>query len=59
MRAVGFGKGDWYEDLIALTGPVDIAYRPVINEYRGRRNVQVHLVDWRLSEQPALTASNG
>jgi single-stranded-DNA-specific exonuclease len=59
MRAVGFGKGEWYEELIALAGPIDIAYRPVINEFRGRRNVEMHLVDWRLSEQPALAASKG
>ncbi|MEX0819915.1 MAG: single-stranded-DNA-specific exonuclease RecJ [Pirellulaceae bacterium] len=59
LRAVGFGKGDWYEELTTLAGPIDIAYRPVINEFRGRRNVEMHLVDWRLSQQPALAASNG
>ena len=59
MRAVGFGKGEWYEQLIALAGSIDIAYRPVINEFRGRRNVEMHLVDWRLSEQPALATSSG
>lgn len=57
LRAVGFGKGEWYEDLTNLSGPIDIAYRPVINEYRGFRNVEMHLVDWRLSQQPALAPS--
>ena len=35
------------DELAQLTGPFDIAYRPVINEFRGRRNVELHLVDWR------------
>lgn len=57
MRAMGFGHGEWMDDLIAVEGPIDIAYRPVINEFRGRRNVEIHLVDWRLSQQPALAGS--
>jgi single-stranded-DNA-specific exonuclease len=57
MRAIAFGHGDWLEDLLAVEGTIDIAYRPVINEYRGRRNVEMHLVDWRLSQQPALIDS--
>ena len=57
LRAIAFGHGDWQDDLIAAGGPIDIAYRPVINEFRGRRNVEMHLVDWRLSQQPALVDS--
>ena len=58
LRAVGFGKGEWYEPLTELSGPIDIAYRPVINEFRGYRNVEMHLVDWRMSQQPALATSS-
>ena len=47
LRAVGFGHGDWVEPLDQIDGPVDIAFKPVINEFRGRRNVEVHLEDWR------------
>jgi single-stranded-DNA-specific exonuclease len=47
IRAVAFGKGDWLQDLTATEGTIDIAYRPVINEFRGRRTVEMHLVDWR------------
>ncbi|MBP88152.1 MAG: single-stranded-DNA-specific exonuclease RecJ [Planctomycetaceae bacterium] len=57
LRAIGFGHGEWLDDLIAVDRPIDIVYRPVINEFRGRRNVEVHLVDWRLSQQPALVDS--
>jgi hypothetical protein len=28
--------------------PIDLAFRPVINEHRGFKTVEVHLVDWRL-----------
>jgi single-stranded-DNA-specific exonuclease len=47
FRAVAFGGGDWIDELAVLKGPIDIAFRPVINTYRGRQNVELHLVDWR------------
>ena len=47
MRVVGFGKADQLKDLEELNGPMDIAFRPVINDFRGRRNVELHLIDWR------------
>lgn len=48
IRAVAFGQADeWLADLEKLNQPVDIAFRPVINEFRGFRKVELHLVDWR------------
>ena len=47
LRAVAFGGGEWAEELTALEGPIDVAFRPVINTFRGRSNVELHLVDWR------------
>ena len=55
LRAVAFGKGDWVDELAQHEGPFDIAYRPVLNEFRGRRNVELHLVDWRPVESRAVT----
>ncbi len=49
MRAVAFGKSDWIPQLLEHQGTVDIAYRPVINEFRGYRKVEMQLVDWRPS----------
>ncbi len=54
VRAVAFGKGDWAEELQQVEGPLDIAYQPVINDFRGRRNVEIRLLDWRKTEQPAV-----
>ncbi len=50
LRSVAFGQGDWAEELAQLSTPFDIAYRPVINDFRGRRSVELHLVDWRVAE---------
>ncbi len=47
LRAVAFGQGDWAGALQQTSGTIDIAYRPVINEFHGRRSVELHLVDWR------------
>lgn len=50
LRAVAFGKGEWADDLAAHSGNIDVAFRPVINEFAGRRTVELHLVDWRESQ---------
>ncbi|MDA8745301.1 single-stranded-DNA-specific exonuclease RecJ [Rubripirellula amarantea] len=52
IRAVAFNASDWCDDLNAVEGPFEIAYRPVINEFRGFRKVEIHLVDWRPPNKP-------
>jgi single-stranded-DNA-specific exonuclease len=47
IRGVAFSAGDWCDELNSVSGPIEIAYRPVINDFRGFRKVEVHLVDWR------------
>jgi single-stranded-DNA-specific exonuclease len=47
LRAVAFGQAEWAEPMMALHRPFDIAFRPVINTFQGRQNVELHLVDWR------------
>lgn len=56
IRGVAFGAGDWCDELNACEGPIEIAYRPVINEYRGYRSVEVHLVDWRPAKKLAAVS---
>jgi len=53
MRCVAFGFADQAAELAATTAPLDIAYKPVINEFKGRQNVEVQLIDWRVSELSA------
>lgn len=49
LRGVCFGGAEWCEELAAIDAPLDIAYKPVINDFRGRQTVEVHVVDWRVS----------
>jgi single-stranded-DNA-specific exonuclease len=49
IRAVSFGNGEWADELAGVGGPIDVAFRPVINEFRGRRTVELQVTDWRLS----------
>ena len=49
IRAVGFGKGEWVQDLADEGGNFDFAFKPVINEFNGRGKVELHLVDYRKS----------
>ena len=47
MRAVAFGGGEWADDLNWESGVYDFAFKPVINQFRGRRNVELQVIDWR------------
>lgn len=55
LRAVAFGQGDWADELAQISQPLDVAYRPVINEFRGRQSVEIQLVDWRVSGNGATS----
>jgi single-stranded-DNA-specific exonuclease len=46
FRSVAFGGGDWAEPIAAVEGELAIAFRPVINDYNGRRTVELHVCDW-------------
>jgi single-stranded-DNA-specific exonuclease len=47
LRAVAFGAGERSDELAAVGRPMDVAFRPVINDFHGRNNVELHLVDWK------------
>ncbi len=57
VRAVAFGQGEWAELLAEHDGAIDVAFRPTINEYLGRRTVQMQLVDWRPASVPTFVGS--
>jgi single-stranded-DNA-specific exonuclease len=50
LRAVAFGGADWEDDLNGATGPLAVAFKPVINSFRGRQTVEMHLIDWRAAD---------
>jgi single-stranded-DNA-specific exonuclease len=47
LRGVAFGGGDWEQELGNSSGPLAVAFKPVINHFRGRSTVEMHLADWR------------
>ena len=54
LRAIAFGAAEWAETLEKHTGPIDVAFHPLINEFAGRQSVELQIVDWR----PSQTAHN-
>ena len=46
LRGVAFGRGELAEELQQAAGPLAVAFRPVINQFQGRRTVELHVVDW-------------
>ncbi|MCC6511204.1 MAG: single-stranded-DNA-specific exonuclease RecJ [Pirellulaceae bacterium] len=51
MRGVAFGQAEqWLTELTECQEPIDIAFRPVINEFGGFRKVELQLVEWRKSK---------
>jgi single-stranded-DNA-specific exonuclease len=64
MRGVAFGQAEeWLPQLASVEGKIDLAFRPVINEFRGYRSVELQLVDWRMHQesgrQPGQRKSDG
>jgi single-stranded-DNA-specific exonuclease len=50
IRGVAFGGGDWEQDLIDARAPLAVAFKPVINTFRGRQSVEMHIADWRCDD---------
>jgi single-stranded-DNA-specific exonuclease len=55
LRAVAFGAGERLEELNG-GGPMDFAFKPVINDFRGFNNVELQLIDFRPARLVANTA---
>ena len=50
IRCIAFGAADWVNDLEVENGMFDFAFQPMINEFRGRRSVELRLLDFRTSQ---------
>ena len=51
LRAVAFNQAEWVDALSEQDGDLDVAFRPVLNEYNGRRNVELQMVDWKPAQR--------
>ena len=47
LRGVAFGGAEWLEHLPAPGQPFHVAFKPKINEFRGRRTAEMEIIDWR------------
>lgn len=47
IRAVAWGGAEWLPHLPEPGTPFHVAFRPKINEFRGRRSAEMEVVDWR------------
>lgn len=56
FKGIAFGRGDAAEELAASNQPLNVAFRPIINDFRGRQNVEMQLVDWRTNPTPAVVS---
>ncbi len=63
IRGVAFGAGEWLAHLPLPGQTFHIAFRPKINEFRGRRTAELEIIDWRpdgidvTSDLPDLAAT--
>ncbi len=51
MRAVAFGCGERIAELTPAAGSLEVAFRPMINTFKGRSSVELQLVDWRPAQK--------
>lgn len=54
VRGVAFRMADRLEELKSGGGAVSVAFRPEINEFMGRREVQVHIEDFQPRANPEV-----
>ena len=47
MRAVAFGAASGSPEADPAAGPLEVAFRPMINRFKGRSTFELQLVDWR------------
>lgn len=57
VGAVAFGRGEWCQPMNEHDGLLDVVFQPMINEFAGRRSVQLQLLDWRAGRPGTLPAS--
>ena len=47
IRGVAFGAAEWLPHLPAPGQPFHVAFKPKINEFKGRRTAEMEVIDWR------------
>ncbi len=54
FSAVAFGMGERLEELISGHGRCSLAFEPRINEWQGRRSIQIFVIDFQAGSNPII-----
>ena len=54
MRAIAFGMSDRVDELMSAGGRCCLAYTPIVNEWQGRRSVELNIVDFQAGMEARL-----
>jgi len=54
LRTVAFGMSDRLEELMSAGGKCCLAYTPMINEWQGRRSVELNVIDFQAGPEARL-----
>jgi single-stranded-DNA-specific exonuclease len=54
LRAIAFGMGDRFEELLAAGGRCCLVFTPRLNEWQGRRSVELEVQDFQAGPQARL-----
>ncbi len=55
MRAVAFGMGDRFDELVSAGGDCCVAFTPKINEFNGQRSIELDVIDFRAGTDAELS----
>jgi len=55
MRAVAFGMGDRFDELVSAGGDCAVAFTPKINEFNGQRTIELDVIDFRAGADADLS----
>ncbi len=60
LAGIAFGGGEWAEEIASHGDALAVAFHPMVNHFRGRRSVELEVVDWKPeSEVAELAMVNG
>lgn len=54
VRAVAFGMGDRFDELLAGGGACSLVFTPRLNQWNGISRIDLHVIDFQPREQPEL-----
>ena len=55
MRAVAFGMGDRFDELMSEGGDCSVAFTPKINVFNGQRSIELDVIDFRAGTDAELS----